>query len=484
MIHQTIKLKIMKKYIYIAFVGLFLSSACSDFLDVEPVSQGSTNNFYKTPEDILIAVNSVYGSLQPMYGQHMYRLGELRSDNTFLDGDPGGNRQSTADIDFFQVQTNNGILLDFWNTSYKGIANANTVLDRIDNVTFEDAQLKNRIIGEAKFLRALFYFNLVRVFGKVPLVISEVKNPSESSSHIREEIATVYTQIETDLTVASTLLDDSYSGANVGRATSWAALSLLGKVQITQEKYPEAAATLKNVVDNGPYVLETNYSSIFDPTNKNGKESIFEVQFNGGIVGEGSPFVNDFAPRFSTTVASSGDGVGNNQPTNDIVQAYNSVDLRFDPSLDTLYINSKGAIIKANYITKYLNGTTLPGQGNDNFPVLRYADVLLLLAEAEFFNNGGGLTQLNLVRSRAGLPDAITIDLDVILEERRIELAFEDHRWFDLIRTDKALEVMNAYLADAKVGAKSIQRYQYIYPIPQSQIDVNPDALSQNEGYQ
>ena len=447
------------------------------------MSEISTNNFYQTEEDFFNAINSTYAILQPVYGQHMYQLAELRSDNTFLDGDPGGNRQSLADIDFFQVQTTNATVLDFWDDSYKGIANANTVLDRIEGVTFANEDLKNQITGEAYFLRALYYFNLVRVFGAVPLVVNEVRDPAESRNHTRKPLAEVYSRIESDLGEAIRLLPVAYEG-NPGRATQWAAKVLLGKVQLTQKKYAEATTSLGDVVNNGPYALEASYRDIFDPANKNGQESIFEVQYDGNVVNEGSPFVNLFAPRFSTTVAPSGQGLGNNQPTDDMINAYAPGEIRFDASLDTTYANVRGEAVSAPYITKFLNGTSMPNQGLDNFPVLRYADVLLMLAEAQFFQDGGGIEYVNEVRTRAGLDALMSLSLEAILQERRVELAYENHRWFDLLRTDQAISIMSEHLATRNIGATSIAPYQLLYPIPQAQIDANPDALDQNPGYE
>lgn len=472
----------MKK-LYIILMSI-LGVSCSDFLEVDPVSQESTNNFYSNPADFEIAINATYGVLQPIYANHMFRLGELRSDNTFLQGDPGGNRQAFANIDYFEVETTNGLLLDFWNTSYKGIANANTVIDRIGLIEFEDPELKSRILGEAYFLRALFHFNLSQVFGKVPVILEEITDPEQSNTHFRQTLEVVYAQIESDLLEAANLLPASYAAGNAGRATTWAAKGLLGKVYLTQRKYSEAQLILLEVVNSDLFALEANYESIFDPSNKNGVESLFEIQFDGSVIGEGSPFVNQFAPRFSTTLVPSGIGEGNNQPTEDMVNAYETGDQRLEASLKTSFTDANGNLIESNYITKFFNGTSIPNQGIDNFPVLRYADILLMLTEAQFFQNGSGIAFLNQVRNRAGLENLTGIDLDAILQERRVELAFENYRWFDLVRTGMALAVMNDYLPTVGIGATSIQEFQLMYPIPQAQIDANPDVLDQNPGYQ
>jgi hypothetical protein len=271
----------------------------------------------------------------------------------------------------------------------------------------------------------------------------------------------------------------------------------LGKVYLTQRNFAQAAATLKEVIDQAAenkYMLLPNYADVFRVTNENHRESIFDVQFKKGGTGEGSPFTNQFAPRASGTIVTKvGPGLGYNIPTQDMDDAYEPGDLRKAVSMSAGYMNGS-TFVASKYVTKYLD---VPFQANDadnNWPVLRYADVLLMYAEAlneqGFVADGPAFDYLNQVRARAGLPARTAVNADPALQvadqaafrlaveqERRVELAFENHRWFDLVRTGRAIDVMAAH-------GIAIEPYQLLYPAPQSQIDINPAIITQNPGYQ
>ena len=284
-------------YILAGLLALTLTACKEKFLNLAPVSAVNTSSYYQTQSDILTALNGAYGALQfnGQYGQ-LYVVAEIPSDDTT----PvlSGSVTDQDEFDKFYVRTTNPFILARWSDGYRGIYRCNTVVDRIAGITMDET-LKKRIVGEAKFLRALMYFNLVRVFGDVPLVLTEITDPLQGYEYGRAPVADVYAQIIKDLSDAEAALPATYGVADVGRATSGAAKSLLGKVYLTQKRYADAASKLKEVIDLGIYALLPNYADLFVAANKNSKESIFEVQYKKGNIGEGSRFANTYAPENS-----------------------------------------------------------------------------------------------------------------------------------------------------------------------------------------
>jgi starch-binding outer membrane protein, SusD/RagB family len=478
----------MKSYRYLIFLGLITLSSCKDgFLNLAPISDTNDVNFYRNADDMLNAVNAAYASLQfsGLYGQSMYAIGEGMSDNTeILDAQSG---IDISQLDAFTTLTNNGIVSATWNDHYRGILSCNTVIDRIEGVTMDQA-LKDRFVAEAKFLRGLLYFNMVRIFGDVPLIVKETKDVTDGYAYARNPAAEIYAQIVKDLQEAELKLPVTYTGANIGRATSGAAKGLLAKVYLTQKKWTEAAAKTKEIIDAGTYTLLPLYADIFRINNKNHKESLFEVQYKKGGFGLGSPFNNRFAPRLAgVAVTTIGAGSGHNLPTADMNKTYEAGDLRKDVSLAQGY-TSGATFVASPYVKKYLDPAPFAANDADNnWPVLRYADILLMRAEAlnelSYAASGEAFTLLNSIRKRAGLAEKTSQNTSgqaafrlAIENERRVELAFENHRWFDLLRTDRAVEVMNGK------GIK-VQPYQLLLPVPLTQIEINPGKITQNPGY-
>ncbi len=478
----------MKKLTFFLLV-LFGSASCKDdFLVLAPLSETNSINFYRNADDMLNAVNAAYAALQfnGQYNQGMYAIGEVRSDNTeILDAQSG---IDITQIDAFTTISNNGIINSVWNDHYRGILACNTVIDRLDGVAMNEA-LKKRFTGEAQFLRALMYFNMVRIFGEVPLVLKETADVESGYAFTRDPVETVYTQIVKDLTEAATILPGIYTGNDIGRATSGAAMGLLAKVYLTQRKWNEAAAKTKEVMNLNRYELLPNYADLFKINNENTKESLFEVQYKKGGFGLGSPFNNRFAPRLSGTyVTTVGAGNGHNQPTANMAEAYEEKDKRKGASFADSYIGDKNQVVKIRYVTKYLDPAPFAvNDADNNFPILRFADLLLMRAEAlnevGYIADGEALELLNKIRLRAGLAPKTSQELNTqqafrlaVEDERRVELAFENHRWFDLVRTGRAVEVMS------KKGF-SIDAKKLLLPIPQNQIDINPSKIKQNPGY-
>ncbi|MBC7922211.1 MAG: RagB/SusD family nutrient uptake outer membrane protein [Ferruginibacter sp.] len=461
--------------------------ACKEkFLDLAPVSSANANTFYRTSSDMLLALNGAYGALQlgGQYGRY-FVVSEIPSDDT---APPlSGSITDQDEFDKFYLRTTNPLLAERWSDGYRGIYRCNTVLDRILAVPMDEA-LKQRMTGEAKFLRALMYFNLVRMFGDVPLVLKEITDTNEGYTYGRAPVADVYAQITKDLSDAEALLPPAYTGVNVGRATSGAAKALLGKVYLTQQQHPAAVAKLKEVVDAenaGLYALLPAYADVFKTANKNGKESVFAVQYRKGNLGEGSGFANLYAPQVSGNAVVAFGGDGNNRPTADLENAYEAGDVRKDLSMATGYTNELGARVDFYYVRKYADPPVVKYDSEDNWPVIRFADVLLMYAEAlnETGRPAEALPFLNRIRVRAALAAKASLtqpEMRLALEqERRVELAFEGHRWFDLVRTGRALDVLNGKAGAIGITTK-LTANNLVFPVPQSQIDVNPSRIQQN----
>ena len=388
------------------------------------------------------------------------------------------------------------MIANFWKAAYKVINRTNTVLGRIDGIEI-NTELANRYKLECKFIRALMYFNLVRVYGDVPLVLKEI-SISESYDILREPKENVYNQIIADLKEAQDL-PVSYSTAEDGRATQGAAKALLANVYMTLHKYAEAETILAEIINSGQYSLLENtpgslnidgYKNVFSPVNHNSKEGIFEIQFLKGGYGEGSNYANNFAPENSgTNVVAVGGTGGNNIPEMDIYNAYEEGDLRRDFSMSLGYYDNRknNEWVESRYVCKFMDVPYHNNDASNNYPVIRYADVILMYAEA--LNQNGKTAEackyLNMTRRRGfGYQTTETSPVDLqttdkaqfalmVEQERRVELAFENHRWFDLIRTGRAVEVM-------KSKGFSLNETNLICPIPQKQIDVNP-KLTQND---
>ncbi len=498
----------MKKIFTLAILFLCLTQfSCKDFLVTTDPTRVEGGLFFKNQTQLQQALNGVYGQLQGITNT-AYLFKEFNTDNTTLDFNPldRGGAAGWEAFEFSTVNPGNGEISTLWNNYYSAIFNANFTLEKLEESTIDET-VKKEIRGQLKFIRAFYYFDLAQYFGDVVLVTNTLKTPDEAFELVKSSQEQVYAQVETDLKDAVDALPVSYKANEAGRVTKGAALSLLGKYHLTRKKYPEAIAALTQVLPLG-YVLNANYADNFDPSKKNGKESIFEIQYQGGNdLGEWSNFTYLFAPRLSKGAVTGYANInpsGRNIPTNDLIASYEKDDLRKDISLKPGY-TLDGKFVPIPYVSKFNHPHTIAGRTNNNWPIIRYADVLLMLAEA--INEQSGPTAeavgyLNQVRARAGLAPKSGLDKaafrTAVLQERRVELAFENHRWFDLKRTKTPAELtqfLNAYAAKEKTKptvdrggiAFNVLDYvyedhEYFFPIPAPQILINT-KLTQNPGY-
>lgn len=478
-------------------LALWVVAGCSK-LDLVPVSERSVEGFYKTPSQINQALVGCYNGVRDalVRQQYSYMLTESRSDNTFQSLDYNdGNTSRFTETSLLPV------LYTAWSNSYNKIQRCNKVLEEIGKIQITE-NLARQYEGEAKFLRALLYFDLVRLWGAVPLVTTSL-SIQDGYKVVRNTEEEIYKQIDQDLTDAAMLLPASYDNANKGRATKWAAKGFLGKSLVFQSGYPlkknrwaEAAAVLKEVIDSGQFEFFAKYEDVFKYENESGKQSVFSLLFKAGVQGEGNPFPTRNAPNFvSRNLVPFGGNPYQLFVSQDLVNSFEAGDLRREVAIWREWLNNAGETIKSMpFSKKYLNGPVVAASDWDiDWIALRYDDVLMLYAESlnevGYVANGEAFTLLNKFRQRAGL--ALKTAADVpnqaqfrlwIENERRWEFCFENQRWFDLVRTDRALDVMQKFLDGYGLAANMQSRDRYYYPVPQQVIDVNPN-ITQNKGY-
>ncbi|MDO6852935.1 RagB/SusD family nutrient uptake outer membrane protein [Cellulophaga lytica] len=491
----------MKTYINKTITSLFVAlcvitnNACSDSY-LEEVDRYSidSENYFNSEEDYYNALIGAYDLLQSTYVNVI--LGEIASDNTLAGGESATDVVGFQQIDDMIHTPVNSNLRDIWNWMFAGVSRTNFILEFQDKTEFEG---KNVMIAEASFLRAYYYFELVKWFGPVPVKETRFELGEETTLP-RSSVAEVYALIEKDLKFAIDNLE--YTAPEVGRVTKGAAQALLGKAYLYQEKFSEAAIVLDNLIQNGPYDLVTDYNTIFENDGENGVESVFEVQYSDaegagfgclqcseGNVAVGFNGIRNYSgPEFDS-------GFSFNVPTQEVVDAFEDGDLRKEVAI--LDINAWAAQTGATFSTgnehtgyynrKYIarKGDLNTGDQNltnpNNYRAIRFADVLLMAAEA--YNRGEisdtkAQTYLNRVRERAfGAPNDVTATgvalTDAIANERRVEFVGEGHRFFDLVRTGKAAQEIDGFTAGKNE----------IFPIPIEEIQFSNGNWQQNPNY-
>ncbi len=467
------------KYILVLVTVFIINTACEDDLNTAPEDVFTAGSFYKNASDIEAAVNAAYGGLQKngLYGFNYHILMETRTDNTFEE-EPS-NSGGFGDVDLFNRVTTNGVFKTTWVDSYVTIQAANIVLNRIDGIDDMDNATKAARIGEVKFIRALVYYNLVNLYGGVPLVTIETTNPTDFFGQGRASVADIYAQIITDLTEAKDQLPETNG---IGRATKGAANTLLGKVYLANNNSTEAETALRAVTG---YTWINTYADLFGIANENSQGSIFEVQFQSGINGgaEGSRFASKFTSQKNPG------SKGNNIITQDLIDSFEAGDLRLNEIVPDA--EDPSIFISTKYID---NDRSLVDDGDNNVIVLRYADALLSLAEAlnaqGYVADGEAFDLLNQIRNRAGLSnlDATTVTNQeefkaALLNERRHEFFYENHRWFDLKRLGNPVQVMNNHFSNIVGLNITIDADDLLLPIPLDQLNSDPGTIQQNPGY-
>lgn len=462
------------------------SISCDDFVEEVEVIKPTANESGEVfePAQFLTGVYGMHTDFA--YAFSFLGITEIISDNADKGSSPTGTGTDKHLLDGLTYTSSTASVRAMWTQWYKTIGRASLAIEYTETFPMSDSNLKARLIGESKFLRALNYFWLVRSFGDIPIQDAD----DLSSLSIRVPKAEVYAYIEQDLTdaISALPLKSQYAASDLGRATKGAAQALLAKVYLYQEKWQEAADMTSTIIASGEYDLEPDYATVWRASTENGIESIFEIQGRGEIIQHG-------IQQYSTTQGPRGAGPDNigwgfNTPSEDLLNAFNAEgdEIRRDATIifagETLFDGrfiSEG-VENPRYNEKaYSSANAGDGDGDKNMRVLRFAEVLLIQAEAlnELGQSAAALSSLNQVRARVNLPDVTAADQGVlrqaIWKERRLELAMEHDRWFDLLRTGQASEVMTA------LGLPFEPKHE-LFPIPNDQLIQTPD-MTQNPGW-
>lgn len=508
-----------RKLLYILLLGFIgLGSCKEDFLDLIPSTSITSASYYKTANDFDQAIISAYEKMRAIALDGVF-MDEMRSDNTFFTfyaGDRSPFLGPEAIAEFLDDVSTTSYLSDRYGNVYTGISRVNTILARIDGSEMTEDE-KNTVLAQAFFLRAYYYFDLVQHWGPVPLMLKEVTSEADAFQP-NSTIDAIYEQIIEDINEAIQIgLPIAVTFPQSGRATMGAAKMLLAYVYMTKptREYALAEASLIDITEMNYYLLG-NYADLFNPTNKNNQESILEVQYKEGTGGQESTFDWRMIPKCSNidflmgVSTSNNTSLGWNVPTQEMIDSYESGDERLNASVAVAEGTLTGDVFTAEAVKDIAGYTPTAGKGyfyfvkkyyhpphsmgfnsGDNFPVYRYSGALLLLAECLVEQNKAdeALPYLNQVRSRAGLDPLPAATKENVANEMRHELAFENHRWTDLIRTGKAIEVMTSKGEEMKSlhawllpAAFNITEDRLIYPFTYRELQVNK-YLIQNPGY-
>lgn len=475
-------MKLNKSYIYLFIVAAVFLHACSqsDFLDVpsRQTVEAKDSETTFTPEQF---VNAVYGMFTDWdYAFSFLGITEIISDNADKGSSPtdtGGDKDVLDNLTYTQTA---GSIQAMWTRWYKTIGRATQAIEYTEKFDLSDASYKNRLIGEARFLRALNYFYLVRGWGDIPIQDQDLVRRVPASE--------VYAYIEADLKFAidNLPLKSAYASKDLGRATKGAAQGLLAKVYLYEKKWQQAVDMAQAVLSSNEYSLEPNYATIWRASTENGRESIFEIQARGVAIAHG---VQQYSQSQGAR-GTSGWGWGFNTPSQNLLDAFNAQgdNIRRDATIifrgETLFdgrVVSSGVENPMYNEKAYSSANAGADDGDKNIRYMRLGEIYLILAEAanELGNSAQALTALNAVRSRVSLPSiTITAQSELrtrIWNERRLELAFEHDRWFDLIRTGQAKTAMTA-------NGKTFTDKLWLFPIPTNQLIQTPN-MGQNNGW-
>lgn len=494
-------------------------TACEDFLNEEPDSVLGQAGFFTTPVRINQGVLGCYAGMKSVMNDE-WMLTELRSDNTCVSATTSSStrRQELTNIAHFALLPSEVAIQDYWYNTFQNISNINAVLPSVlDNTYVTVESDRAQYEAELRFIRAYHYFTLVNLFGDM-FKVTSVIGPLDAKGIVRSPVSEIYNDIIIpDLKIAIENAPAFYTGENVGRVTRWAAMGLLAKAYMQfggSENLALAKPLLEEILNESSLGLANNYADLFDPSKEMSgdvsKEVLFSVRYKGGSTTNGSPFWTYFAPQYSKLLAI-GTPEGDNNPTSEFMSLYegNTLDTRANASFALFYRSSTRY---AAYVTKYMDANIKVAESGENdWIILRYADILLLYAEllAQDGHFADAYLPVNEVRRRAGKPEAApftspTMALDSVYYERRLELAFENHRWFDLLRMNqsyndpnKAMDILkkHTFITDWTLVYSTFDPLpvpneanyvndHLLLPIPQYEIDANTQMIiSQNPGY-
>lgn len=499
----------MRKFTYLLVI--FVMVSCGDeFLDRSPYSYYTPEEFYSNESQIEEAVNGLYPIIRGFYTGANWVLGEFRTDNTTFQYNPADRgAESFESHDYFLSDASNGTFSGLWSNAYRGIARANFILESIDQVVYEDETEKSKKIGEARFARAFYYYFLVNYFGDVPFVDRVLFDTDAAGNLRREDFNKVIDEIILpDLAIAIENLPMKWDRLNEGRASKAAALMLKARMHFLRKEYDQALPDLRMITSSGLYNLNTNYEDSFSPEMRyDNDEIIFAAQFLTSA-NQGAGFFLQWLPNSSGRELTGENGAnigslnGKNIPTKDMVNAFEDGDRRKEASI-AFYIDET-EMDTIPYIKKYFYPPVLPEGSDLNLPIFRYAETLLMQAEAQAIVDGltdEAIFTVNDIRARAGLPPAfpgnpnpiLNVDsaeklLELIRRERRVELAFEGLRYSDLIRYGNFREVMLSHGEEQKQCQEFLNDFPEAYTNIQEKIAIPFNEIlvygyEQNEGW-
>jgi len=513
----------MKKILNLLIAVPFIMVSCTKNIELNPQSNVTISNYYQSASELQIALTGCYNGLRAPLNEE-WKMTELRSDNAIM-GSPASKsvpNRDLSDLDMFIPNISHQGIYNYWISNYFNIRNTNVVLNSLGinykeasgTISSDSATLviaaadKRAIAAEACFIRAYHYFNLVRLFGGVFLV-HEPLSPFDATSFNRVAVNDIYKLIIADLQFAAangaTLPYASIPTTILGKVNAWTAKALLAKVYLTLDSKADAIPLLNDIIANSGYGLLPNYSDVFAINNEVNREIMFAIRYKAGGIGLGSPFPNNFAPQLSGSAIINGDGDGLNTPTSEVNLLYAATDLRKATNIGSY---STSLVL---YPKKHVSPVSIVKDGENDWIVIRYADVLLMLAEAQG-NTASSLALINQTRVRAGLTPLLSTDVATtanfekeLVKERRLEFAFENVRWYDILRFNKTMTTQGA-VAVIQAHFSSIYSAHYgkypsprstlvqlqtfinenklLLPIPQREIDNNTNlVIPQNPGY-
>lgn len=490
----------LKFLLSFSMILVFIAGCSDDFLDRKPKGQLTFDTFFETQDHAIWATNAVYQNFRSweMCAFPWIGITDIISDDSDKGSSPN-DALYVLELDDFTFNSTNTAFQQAWEGHYQTIFRANLAINNIPGIQMDET-LKNRLIGENKFLRAYCYLRLVQWFGDLPL-ISTILTSDEYYTQTRTPVAQIYDFIEKDLLDAINVLPEKskYPSADLGRATKGAAEGMLAYLYMLKHDYTKAAENCEAIIQSGEYSLLPHYADNFLPVGELGAESIFEISavaINAPVAGPGAtPYNMIQGVRGVPNL-----GWGFNRPSDDLVAHYEAGDPRRQATIiyegevlpdGSTIVQHNAEVLNARYNQKAWVPAHpgLQDNGPGNIRILRYADILLLAAEAynETGNSAKALEYLNMVRARARgtnnfiLPNVTITDQTMLREkiyaERRAELAMEEHRWFDLARWGRIADVMGPLMPNF-VASKNV-----LLPIPQSEIDLSGGNIRQNPGY-